>query len=213
MINIWTPKTDGHFINDFRGKLSKKGFLPEDINVIVENAKDALSKTIDPKNPSQNNETFKTNLVLGYIQSGKTTSMEAVSCLARDNGFKLMIILSGHVSNLADQTEERVYESLDQFGWNRIQIKPGKKTELEKDLGFFKDLIGSDETLFVEEEEKSAGLIVLMKQHQRIGKLIDILEHAEKNNLDLSKMPTLIFDDEADHYSLDAFTKTKKKTI
>ena len=211
MINIWTPKTDGHFINDFRGKLSKKGFLPEDINVIVENAKDALSKTIDPKNPSQNNETFKTNLVLGYIQSGKTTSMEAVSCLARDNGFKLMIILSGHVSNLADQTEERVYESLDQFGWNRIQIKPGKKTELEKDLGFFKDLIGSDETLFVEEEEKSAGLIVLMKQHQRIGKLIDILEHAEKNNLDLSKMPTLIFDDEADHYSLDAFAKTKKK--
>ena len=27
MINIWTPKTDGHFINDFREKLSKKGFL------------------------------------------------------------------------------------------------------------------------------------------------------------------------------------------
>jgi len=211
MINIWKPKTDGHFINDFREKLSKKGFLEEDIDVIVENAKDALSKTIDPKNPDKNNETFKTNLVLGYIQSGKTTSMEAVSCLARDNGFKLMIILSGHVSNLADQTEERVYESLDQFGWNRIQIKPGKKAELEKDLGLFKDLIGSDETLFVEEEEKPAGLIVLMKQHQRIGKLIDILEYAEKNNLDLSKMPTLIFDDEADHYSLDAFTKTKKK--
>ena len=29
------------------------------------------------------------NLVLGYIQSGKTTSMEAVACMARDNGFKL----------------------------------------------------------------------------------------------------------------------------
>ena len=211
MIDIWNPKTDGHFINDFREKLLNKGFLKEDINVIVENAKDALSKTIDPKNPHQNNETFKTNLVLGYIQSGKTTSMEAVSCLARDNGFKLMIILSGHVSNLADQTEERVYESLDQFGWNRIPIKSGQKPQLEKDLGLFKDLIGSDETLFIEEEEKPAGLIVLMKQHQRIGKLIDILEYAEKNNLDLSKMPTLIFDDEADHYSLDAFAKTKRK--
>jgi hypothetical protein len=41
MINIWKPKTDGHFINDFREKLSKKGFLEEDIDVIVENAKDA----------------------------------------------------------------------------------------------------------------------------------------------------------------------------
>ncbi len=211
MINTWDPKTDGHFINDFKEKLSNKNFSKDDINVIVENAKDALSKTIDPKNPNQNNETFKTNLVLGYIQSGKTTSMEAVSCLARDNGFKLMIILSGHVSNLADQTEERVYESLDQFGWNRIQIKSGQRPQLEKDLGLFKDLIGSDQTLFIEEQEKPAGLIVLMKQHQRIGKLIDILEYAEQNNLDLSKMPTLIFDDEADHYSLDAFAKTKRK--
>ena len=60
MIDIWNPKTDGHFINDFREKLLNKGFLKEDINVIVENAKDALSKTIDPKNPHQNNETFKT---------------------------------------------------------------------------------------------------------------------------------------------------------
>ena len=58
MIDIWSPKTDGHFINDFREKLFKKGFLKEDINVIVVNAKDALSKTIDPKNPHQNNETF-----------------------------------------------------------------------------------------------------------------------------------------------------------
>jgi LysM repeat protein len=207
----WEPKNDGFFTSDFIEKLKKQNFLDKDIKKIIDNAKDALSKTINPKNPELNNEIFKTNLVLGYIQSGKTTSMEAVACMARDNGFKLMIILSGHVSNLAEQTEERVYESLDQFGWNRIQIKPGKKAELEKDFGLFKDLIESDETLFITEEEKPAGLIVLMKQHQRIGKLIDIIEHAEKNNLDLSKMPTLIFDDEADHYSLDAFAKTKRK--
>ncbi len=72
-------------------------------------------------------------------------------------------------------------------------------------------MIESEEEIEIEEEEKPASLIVLMKQHQRIGKLIDILEYAEKNNLELSKMPTLIFDDEADHYSLDAFAKTKRK--
>ena len=36
--------------------------------------------------------------------------MEAVSCMARDNGFKLIILLSGHVTNLAEQTQDRVYE-------------------------------------------------------------------------------------------------------
>ena len=36
--------------------------------------------------------------------------MEAVSCIARDNGFKLIIILSGHVSNLADQTKGRTID-------------------------------------------------------------------------------------------------------
>ena len=32
-----------------------------------------------------------------------------------------------------------------------------------------------------------------------------------KNNIDLSKIPTIIFDDEADHYSLDGYTRTKKE--
>ena len=76
MIKNWKPITNGFFINDFKEKLKKKNFLPEDIKNIITNSADALSKTIDPKNPTLNNEIFRTNLVLGYIQSGKTTSME-----------------------------------------------------------------------------------------------------------------------------------------
>lgn len=205
----WTPKTDGFFTSDFKEKLKKKDFLDQDIKKIIENAKDALSKTINPKNPELNNETFKTNLVLGYIQSGKTTSMEAVSCMARDNGFKLMIVLSGHVSNLADQTQERIYKSLDQFGWNRIQIEG--KIDLEKSLNLIKQLEKSDDSLFVEDEEKPAILIVTKKLWKSIEKVSDIFENAKNNGVDLSKIPTIIFDDEADHYSLDAYARTKKK--
>ena len=56
----WEPKTNGFFIDDFRKKLKEKNFPDEDINKVVENAKDALSKTINPNNPENNNETFKT---------------------------------------------------------------------------------------------------------------------------------------------------------
>src|SRR6056300_58009 len=205
----WTPKTNGFFINDFKKKLKQKNFPDIDIDKVVENARDALSKTINPNNPEHNNETFKTNLVLGYIQSGKTTSMEAVACMARDNGFKLMIVLSGHVSNLTEQTQERIYESLDQFGWNRIQIQ--NKIDYEKTNTLLKQLVNSDKELFIDDHEKPSILIVTKKLWNSIKNLTSIFENAENAGIDLSKVPTIIFDDEADHYSLDAYAKTKKK--
>ncbi len=207
----WEPKINGFFIDDFRKKLKEKNFPNEDINKVVENAKDALSKTINPNNPENNNETFKTNLVLGYIQSGKTTSMEAVACMARDNGFKLMIVLSGHVSNLTEQTQERVYETLDQFGWNRVKIQ--NKIDYEKTNTLLKQLVNSDKELFIDEHEKPSILIVTKKLWNSIKNLTSIFENATEAGIDLSKIPTIIFDDEADHYSLDAYAKTKKKTF
>ena len=209
MIKTWKPKTNGFFINDFKEKLKKKNFLPEDIKNIVNNSADALSKTIDPKNPTLNNETFRTNLVLGYIQSGKTTSMEAVSCMARDNGFKLMIILSGNVSNLADQTQDRVYKSLDQFGWNRVEVN--NKMDYSKTSEILKQLVDTDKSLFVEEDEKPSMLMVTKKTWKAVENVTKIFEKGIENNIDLSKIPTIIFDDEADHYSLDGYTRTKKK--
>src|SRR5204863_5898451 len=47
------------------------------------------------ENPSAT-ETFKTRgLVLGYVQSGKTTNYSALIAKAADVGFKLFIVLSG----------------------------------------------------------------------------------------------------------------------
>ena len=53
MIKTWKPITNGFFINDFKEKLKKKNFLPEDIKNIITNSADALSKTIDRKTQSQ----------------------------------------------------------------------------------------------------------------------------------------------------------------
>jgi len=123
----WKPIDSGYFIKFYKEKLKNKEFLESDISKIIENSQDVLSKSINPKLPNNNGRLSSTNIVLGYIQSGKTTSMEAVSCMARDNGYKLIIILSGHVTNLADQTKKRVYKSLDMYGWDRLEIERGKK--------------------------------------------------------------------------------------
>lgn len=209
MIRKWKPISNGHFIKIYKNNLKKLGYISDnDINNIVDDATDVLSKCINPNADVKNSRLSSTNLVLGYIQSGKTTSMEAVSCIARDNGFKMIIILSGHVSNLSDQTKKRVYKSLDMYGWDRIEILSGSKIDLNTTNQKLQKVIESLDNPLEDEIDKPSILIVAMKQWQRINKITSIFENAKKSGLDLSKIPSLIIDDEADHYSLD--TKVNK---
>ena len=206
-MNIWKPKEDGYFINKYKDFLRKKNILDQDIKNITTDAIDVVSKCINPKLDNSKERISSTNLVLGYIQSGKTTSMEAVACVARDNGFKLIIILSGHVSNLAEQTRDRVYESLDMYGWNRIDIGKGKADTEQANIKL-KNIISYQDNPLYEEKEKPSLLLVAMKHHTTIQKITDIFENAAQSGINLSKVPAIIIDDEADHYSMD----TKKKT-
>ena len=207
----WSPKDNGYFITEFKEKLKKDNFLDQDIKMIIHNSKDVLSKSIQPKIKSNIEGLSSTNIVLGYIQSGKTTSMEAVSCMARDNGFKLIIILSGHVINLANQTKKRVYASLDSYGWDKIEIERGTKINLQESYNKLSNILNSLDDPLMDDNEKPSLLIVSMKQWQRIDSIISIFKNAKENGLDLSKIPTLFIDDEADHYSLDTDRgKTKK---
>ena len=45
--------------------------------------------------------------------------MEGLISLAKDNGFQIIILLSGVVSNLTEQTVDRVFTSTP-GGWNKI---------------------------------------------------------------------------------------------
>ena len=208
----WEPKDKGYFISGYKKNLLENNFLKIDIEKIIENSKDILSKSINPNFSENSGRLSSTNISLGYIQSGKTTSMEAVSCMARDNGFKLIIILSGHVINLADQTKGRVYESLDMYGWKKIEIQSGSKIDLSATDNQLKNILSSIDDILLDEDEKPSLLIVSMKQHQRLDKVISIFTNAENSGIDLSKIPTLIIDDEADHYSLDTKSNSKKNS-
>ena len=53
-----------------------------------------------------------TGLAFGYVQSGKTMSFTALTTLAVDNGYDIVIFLAGTANNLLDQTGDRLYEDL-----------------------------------------------------------------------------------------------------
>ena len=42
----------------------------------------------------------RTGLVVGNVQSGKTTSFTTVAALARDNGYRMVIVIAGTSENL-----------------------------------------------------------------------------------------------------------------
>ena len=72
--------------------------------------------------------------------------------------------------------------------------------------------LSSTKDEFLDEDEKPCLLMVIMKQWQRLDKMISIFTHANDNGIDLSKVPTLIIDDEADHYSLDTKSNSKSNS-
>ena len=61
------------------------------------------------------NDTAKSNtgLIIGKIQSGKTMSFTSVLSLARDNNYKLAIVISGRTNLLLKQTNQKTKKGLE----------------------------------------------------------------------------------------------------
>ena len=104
----WVPIQDGFFFQKhLNDNLSR--FTETDKKNYIEDTVEILSRSINPSKPKDKIGLSSTGMVIGYIQSGKTASMEGLISLAKDNGFQIIILLSGVVSNLTGQTVDRVF--------------------------------------------------------------------------------------------------------
>lgn len=183
----------------FENKLKKKGFNWETISSIKESAERTLthisSKTIE-SGP-------KKGMVVGNVQSGKTSNMEALMAMASDYGFNMFVILSGTIENLREQTEKRLYDDLKtdtskntSISWVRL-TKLSKKSDLESKLS----------ELSLRQEDHFAYFTVCLKNSTRLKNLVDWFE-TDYNKWPQIKM--LIIDDEADQASINT-SKMKDK--
>jgi hypothetical protein len=141
-------------------------------------------------------------LVVGYVQSGKTTSFTAAAALARDNGFALVVIIAGTSTNLLDQTQERLQEDLrlsDKSAYRRwVSTKSPKKgsEEASKIEGALEEWLDAD----IDPDDRATVLITVMKQHRHLEWLVQTLEDVG-TRLDLGELTALVIDDEADQAS------------
>lgn len=85
----------------------EKNFAPDVLNRVDRLTDRILDGLFDP---SQNVIIDKRGLVVGQVQSGKTSNYTGLICKAADTGFKLIIVLAGIHNNLRSQTQLRLDE-------------------------------------------------------------------------------------------------------
>jgi len=97
-----------NFWKRYRDYLSvEKNFADNVINQLDRLTDRTLDGLFDP---SINGAIDKKGLVVGQVQSGKTSNYTGLICKAADSGYKLIIVLAGVHNNLRSQTQLRLDE-------------------------------------------------------------------------------------------------------
>lgn len=129
----------------------------------------------------------RTGLALGYVQSGKTTQMIALTAAAYDAGYRIVVALLGSTNLLLEQNERRFLDTLkvnsrNDFRWISVRNPKGR----------------SDRAKVAENLDKGRVVFIpVLKHAKRINNLAELL-----NELNIEEFPVLILDDEADQHSL-----------
>lgn len=137
-------------------------------------------------NLSLETEEPKRGMIVGYVQSGKTTSIESLITMAADNGFNLFIVLSGIIENLREQNLRRLKKDIE-YGKNG-NIHWIFSPDLKKETAY--NYLNSDKKV----------VTVCLKNSKRLGDLKNwVFNNSEKG---LKNTKILLIDDEADQASL-----------
>jgi len=181
-------------------ELLRTAGLPESSrSPLLEESTAILSRCVPPANESG----AETGLVVGHIQSGKTMSFTTVAALARDNGYPMVIVIAGTSKPLMRQSYERLRRDLRLASrrdrkWVHIHNPEAAHDHHNQIRAVLDEWRDPD----VFPEERRTVLVTVMKHHQRLANLIDVLMQ-----LDLGRTPTLVFDDEADQAGLNNLIK------
>ncbi len=172
---------------------------PEEWETSRKETEEILADCVNPKSDKTQSIT---NLVVGYVQSGKTMSFTALSALASDNGYRIIIYFAGNKNNLLDQTTKRLDKDLINEGknskWYKIHSNPSI----------------NDLNRIANELQMSTNptiLITVLKQHLHIKELTDIFNSPKIKDV-LKNSGVMIIDDEADQASLNGYAYKNSKS-
>lgn len=210
-------KKDWHYWRRYRDFQESK-LSDTVVDGLDEATEDILSLLEDPQRADAWD---RRGLVVGHVQSGKTSNYSGLICKAADAGYKIIIVLAGMHNNLRSQTQMRLEEGF-----------LGYETTVDRDPGmpigvaeFGEDLKTNSATTRAENgdfskaiakhfhgisPEERPWLFVVKKKNTVLTALLhwiqtrvaDATDSADGRKL-VTKLPLLMIDDEADNASVD----------
>ncbi|MDR7323336.1 MULTISPECIES: Z1 domain-containing protein [Catenuloplanes] len=178
------PRSDDKNWPAFKAHLSRS--LDEEAIEKINDSSDKVVAMLD--HPATTRFSSK-GLVVGHVQSGKTSNFTAVIAKAADRGYRMFIVLSGIHNALRRQTQARLIRdvvNLNPTLWHQI-------TKLEHD---FMPLPNPAALLTARDQHL---LLVVKKNAVVLRKLKNWLSSAKAH---LQNCPVLLIDDEADQATI-----------
>ncbi len=169
-------------------------------------------------NPNSETPFLRRGLIIGDVQSGKTSTYIGLMCKAADAGYKVFILLTGTIESLRQQTQERVEEgfigidmSADSTGGLRVGVGKDNKPIMAMSMtSRLSDFTGKSDMIAVSLQNKDAIVFVIKKQKDVLQKLTNWLVTLNADPITKkTDAPMLLIDDEADNASVNT-SKTKE---
>ena len=215
----WFSPTDYElaYWQDYKKYLLNKKRFPKDIVEKMDHISNKITNLLG--NPNSDENFARKGLIIGDVQSGKTSSYLSVMNKAADVGYKYIVLLAGSMNTLRSQTQERVDEGfigtdseLRSLGNSKSFIgvgsinphrkRPSSFTTREKD---FSNKIAQQLVNINSDMSSVPNVFVIKKNSNTLKNLINWMSTTLPNNKE--NLPLLLIDDEADYASIN----TKKE--
>lgn len=223
------------WLNNIKSEISWQGWnryknhlQEKDPTFPINDLDDFTDKILDKCiNPKQEGSWDRRGMVVGHVQSGKTSNYVGLINKAMDSGYKLIIVIAGTMNSLRRQTQERIDEGF--VGKNSSDNQDEKiigvgdypidseiyslTSSSIRNGGDFDQRIASLKGIPI---GRSPVVLVIKKNKGILENLIDWLSSQTQTETiegyqKLFNVPTLIIDDEADSASINTVTGKKSK--
>jgi hypothetical protein len=191
------PTENSVYWNFVNTRLEHEGRSKIEIEEVLDSSSTILG-LLDP--PASQVAFSSRGLVLGYVQSGKTTNFIATAAQAADAGYRLIVVLSGVTNNLRKQTQDRLERSLtgtNPNNWHWL-------TSLDAD---FNESKNANQLL---SPPGNRVIAVIKKNNSRLKSLKKWLDSAPL--LTRQGLPVLFIDDEADQATINSAKVAHRQT-
>ena len=179
----WYIDVDGFFKNKAEAEMLNDEMSQDAVDTIFSNATRILSHC---PNPHSDELVSETGIVIGKVQSGKTSNFISLLALSFDNGYDITVVLGGNTLDLLKQNATRI-ESAFKLDADSLTVLKTNDNKTLINPARIKE--------FIENGRKI--IIVGLKHYKHIDKIAEIFDSEY-----LAGKTVLIIDDEGDQATL-----------